>query len=673
VSKLRVVASWRCSSSQRGSKASHRDIIRYLESFLIDASIEAFSGLSMFFGWEETYKQMNFSHRVVFPNSVPASLGSSGQAVKKTLINLIRDEGFMRERPNFIITEDGKNSQFIHKMMLSDYILTVNNCAECELTLLLYPQQTLVRDLYKITCSKGHLLFMSPVRLYQSHVTIERLRKDADRGTTVAKPSPSIRLIPFLRETSCVTLINFDRLKQRKILWCQEFNQVGLDQPRLGTIRFAANKTSLRKIFSLPTAASYKYVELFSQFAQKVSGKTTFLVGDGLGSTSDILFRMTGNSVIVSTLLETDDAMPQSYPHLVQPVDAQYGSTSSIDRKSMINKINDILSEGWEDDWIDTIISCELLVSDVEIIQEDREECRNKLLDKLLSCRDWKVALIKDYIYSIQELCSRLKVILCKVSCNLKLISLGTKTQSVPEMWWIIEGVEKSNKVPLTYDPRSLGQPWRDLVYSMTLLDEHGTPKGIMDNINSRLSVYQTVDSMMDQLRSWAILPHIGSALPMDGSFTNFFYRLTTGKRPSFVRVEREDKRLRMYTKDHYRLREVIFGLAVAMVADIDIRVKMLNESESWLLDWETGSQHGSWFPYIYKSSEDISKAIPVSDVIPTLSILMSREGLSFKDVNTSVRFRSSRKRDILFFPISGTADLRKDKRKNRKNKNRQI
>ncbi|DBA37005.1 TPA_asm: L [Euphorbia alphacytorhabdovirus 1] len=658
IDRLKTFAKWRCSSRTRLLMPSETDVIRFLDGYLISVEADSMSGLAMIYGWEETYRRMKFDKRIILPNTVPASLSSSCEAVRKTLINLSRSKDQKGKREFMYFTEDVKNNRFIHKLMLSDYTERISNCVSCIRTIHMNDPEFLIQNLYALKCEEGHHIFSSRVKIYQSHVTVERLRKDGKAKLLNQTEFNRQRLSPIVR-TTVKTLLDFGKLRQRQINWnCQLGEHVNRSKI-LGNRNIITNITSLRKLYTLPTAANYKYLEIFSHCLDDIKGKNIFLLGDGLGSTSQLLSDMTDNNILVSTLLETDDAMPQSYPHLVQPTSI-FDNKTNIDRSQMVNKVNNIDSEGWHDDWRDAVDDYNAVISDIEIIDKSQCYSRDNVIKKILSLRDWEMAIIKDYIYDLNELYGRLRFILSKVKRSVRLISIGTKTPGLPEMWWIIKKTDCTRDVQLTYDPRSILYEWNDLVDAMDSLDRTDVPKLIMDEMNARISVNNSIEGMISLIRVWATLPLIGCALPENGNYTNLFYRLSCGKRPAQVHLERDSKSLRMYTKDHYRVREVLFGLAVGMLANITDRERIINESENWLLDWEIGKSTSDWYPYLYRTKEHHSAKIKIDDYIPILSCLMIQSRLSFGKIGQSVRFKQDniRKKDV-FFPISSTANLK--------------
>ncbi|BAM36035.2 RNA-dependent RNA polymerase [Persimmon virus A] len=667
LNRLRTFARWKCASTKVSRMPTIKDIQRYLESYLVRVESDCMSGLSMFYGWEETYKKMNFHRAIILPNTVPASLFSSCESVRKTLIGMMVDEDAYMARENYYIPEDTKNNRFIIKLMISDYITTKTRCEPCILTVFNTESSTLLESLYSLVCSEGHMVFQEKMKIYQSHVTIERLRKDCASGMESKKTSfARTDLIP-LPQNTVADLINFDRMRQRQINWGSALALSPPGSKVMSDGQSYTNQTSLRKIYSLPTSANYKYMELFSRYLPLIKGKNTFLVGDGLGSTSLLLSDMTGNNILVSTLLETDDAMPQSYPHLMQPI-AVRESKTNVDRKTMINRVNDLSSESWAKDWKDAASNCEIVVSDIEILGKRNCFQRDNVLNKILTLKDWDFAIIKDYIFSIEELYDRLRYILSKVKGKMTLVSLGSKTPGVPEVWWVIRKTDHSRTVQLSYDPRSIKEEWNDAMYMLEDLDRDGVPKYIMDDMNERLFINNGLDTMHNIVRYWSTLPMVGNALPKKGNFTDLFYRLSSGKRPAIIHVERENKQLRMYVKDHYKIREVLFGMAVAMLANIKDREKILNESEQWILEWELGKESSDWYPYLYRSDDSLSSKINVNDYIPYLSCMMIRDRLSFGKFGKSIRFKNEnmKKKDV-FFPISATANLKvKPYKKNR-------
>ncbi|DAC81998.1 RNA-dependent RNA polymerase [Trichosanthes associated rhabdovirus 1] len=624
-------------------------------SLLYECPASTFLGLGMFYSWEETLKKMNFSSYCHSPNTFPMTIDSMCNAARITLLGMVDRKEYPKRRTVHWISHDLCNRPRLHKLIAYDALSTFFDCQDCLHTLAKTECHLFSVEKTNLICDKGHtLLDRIKYKCKMSHVTLERLRKDADDGNS--KPDRETRrerLVPMIR-TEVRTLLDLSKARRTLIAYTNDTPYPkGLLSFTVGNQR--VSESSLNKVVSAPTSTRYKYIELFSRFREHLVGRAMVL-GDGLGQTSSILASMSGVSkIFVSTLAETGNAAPQTYPHAVQPYNTS--GYSLIDNKTLIGKHNDILSQDFLEEWSDVFRQTDILISDIEIIGEDRAIDRDVAIEKMFKERSWRFFLVKDYLYTLEEFTRRSSFIIPKCGKYLSVVTTNMRSLLAPEIWWVGGPTASEYSVRRCYDPRSMRVEWNDLVKTLMFKHEYGD-KTIIQDLQNRAMSDSTLAYMYSVILDWSIIPGLGKTLPTNGNFTDLFYIIQYYKRPEKVNPENVDSSKKLHMSDYLKLREVLFGLFVSMVADIRVRVRLMNESEKWVLDWEPNNTRTRWVPYLYLS--DGRKELPkidVSDYVPYLSMYMSLQKLLFRGVKNSVRFRSlGTSREFVGFPVSGVA-----------------
>nr|UQU68823.1 RNA-dependent RNA polymerase [Sambucus cytorhabdovirus] len=656
-----------------GMIASDRYKKNKMLSILYECPASTYLGLGMFYSWEETFKRMAFSDYCIMPNTFPITIESMCSAARATLVSLIDRDYPSIGRAVYVVSHDLANNLRHHKMLAFEAISNFYNCNKCLESIVRVDHTSFGVECLALDCEQGHnIMDRIKNRCKMSYVTIERLRKDvepveeAEDRDDEMKPA---KLLPVARHELKV-LFNLSKTRQTLIAYSENTPYpAGISKyENRGCETTAA---SLHKVFSLPTSTSYKYIEILSRFNKEVSGKVMIL-GDGLGQTSELVAAMCDvSSITLSTLADTGSAAPQTYPHAIQPIKRSHAV--KIETKLMLDKHNDILSKDYLDDWGDIFRLHDVLVSDIEIMGEEKALDRDVAIMKMLAEHDWRFFIIKDYIYSLQEFTRRSSYIIPKCGYKLCLLTTNMRSTRAPEVWWVGGPTDCGYSVRRCYDPRSMRNEWNDMIRVLTSEREYADPT-VCDDICARASSVQSLMTTYGLVLDWSTIPGLGKTLPTSGNFTELFYDLQHYKRPEKVSFENVDPLKKLHMSDYLRLREILFGLFVSMVADIRARTHLMCESDAWVLDWEPNTMRTKWVPYLYLS--DGRRQLPpidISDYVPYLSMYMMKQRLLFRGYKSSVRFRSvGVKREVACFPVSGVAYrsfiMKKTKSRTRRN-----
>ncbi|UJP29483.1 RNA-dependent RNA polymerase (RdRp) [Strawberry virus 2] len=647
--RILMLAEWRCIHNSDWKVPTREAIIRTAEAIIGDTSLTKWSGMSGFFSWPDAMKKYYFSSEIMEPDTIPVTTASACRAIRESILGLILSGNSFPPRQSYILPEDSKSSKIILKLMFYGWLQATTKCAEClKLVSFFSPFTLFSQKPDSLICSKGHYVTqkLKPSSILRSKVTLDNLRKHCDAAVEGVQREKTEPLWTPLRFTTCISLFHARSLHAKTIPFSH-----GRSDKLINVIPIPG--VDLMKLLSLPTNAMYKYLEIFSHLALELQSlKTGFLTGNGLGGTSTVLSHTWKGNLIISTLLDTGSAIPQMYPHA--NLCYRQSSNPSIDSSSMVNRANDVLHPRWELDWAPLLEDrrADLLISDIEINDIDGSDARQRIITKLLSVRNWRFAVIKDYIYRSHELEDRLSMIM-GFTDDIQLITCNTRQRIMPEVWWVLKSISKKETARIGYHESVFNSIWDSI--STGINDADSLRLAVIKEMNRIMYNLTNRQMMMSKIRSWSTIPIAGCALPHNGTYTRLLGYLQRGKKPKDVQYQDKGGK-KLYFSDYDHLRSVLFGLGVAMLASAVDRETLLNESQFWVLDWEYGGNY--WKPYLKKMSEPY-KPVHVYDYIPVLSNLMFREKLLFRTVKTRISFQHSKGRKNLCFPITKTAALK--------------
>ncbi|DBA37175.1 TPA_asm: L [Primula alphacytorhabdovirus 2] len=657
LNQLWRVARWKCRESKGAvSHVTDSEILRTYINTVTQAGDHGFMGMAMFYCWDETAKRINVYPEMVSPVSNPVSIAAACSAMRANFLSLIHKRMPAMQPRSRVITDDEKYNGIVYKMILSEWADEHMKCDGCKAAVDCMDHRNLEWEIRTRECRQSHKIWdrMGAYPWIKSSVTVERLRKDCDAGHII-DPRPTLKAANPERSFS-IDLLTAPEMRSRAsyLGYQPPIYDMMYESPTGPTIY------SFLTLKSLPTVTWYKWSDIASRFRKMIKGRDIFCVGDGLGTSGSVMVAHGASHVIISTLLDPDDAIPQTYVHNTSPMCTEL-NTDRIDDKMMIDRVNNVLDPNWMKDWRPAVARCSMLVSDIEIIDRSRHHDRNTVFRNLIRMKDWDVAIIKDYLFDPSELANRLSTV-AATCVEWRLTTTKLRSSFYPEVWWILTSVQ-SNRIreeasAVSVDARNITGLWRSI--SNTLQDRH-EGDDIDDEVVCAMDMIMPIhgrDKMMTYLRSWATFPIVGSLLPSNGSFTHVFLYLQKSKRPSHVRMQRESGKLKLYDSDYYALRERLFGLAVSALADIYDRLRLVNESSLWHIEWYE-KRKGSWWCRLVRDPDYPDTPIRVIDYVPILTLQMAREKLIFEDIGTSVEFMAeNRQRDTVFFPISKNASL---------------
>ncbi|UTN00444.1 putative viral polymerase [Hyptis latent virus] len=620
---------------------SDEEIARGIITILSSSSPQGFIGIAMFFCWPETAKQLMMAYsEMVPPNTNPITIESSCLAVKQSLISLSLRQRWRCWTRFSVLSEDEKNSLWTIKKLLYMRLLK-QSCLDCK-RLVSRLRTNDIRRVKILSCASLHRTFdgMDELPWKRSFVTTERLRKDCEAWERTLTARSSNQLIPDMSIYHHTLFTKSDIIMRPT---AEAFIRSDLHN-EFPEGYYYYSPYHLRSVDTLPTKTHAKYKLLLSGYQREIMNRDVFMIGDGLGSSSLTLAEMGAKTVTVSTLLQPDSAIPQTYVHNVFPSSLKW-SASNIKQGICPDKINDITDPRWIESWRPIVAECSVLVSDIEMFQREAEEQREKGLISALSLKSWDLVIYKDYIYSSHQMSNMLKIVESSRAEAWKCITTELRSSHYPECWWIIKNTTQLRKVGLGITPDRLNRLWNRFLERM--VDPY---PWIEDDDEMRMNMSiitddPSKDKMMTYVRSWLSFPTVGLFYPDSGQFTRIYYYMKKMKSPAVARMQRFNQGLRMYNKDYYRLRDVMLCLALGMCSDSNVVCEEMVRTEYWYLTWEN-YRDDEYDCTLRRSKEPQGLRAEIDNYLPMVTQMLRSDGISFPELDSSVPFRSTKRSD---------------------------
>ncbi|UXD79146.1 RNA-dependent RNA polymerase [Alphacytorhabdovirus alphapogostemi] len=654
--ELRRMSEWTVLRSHPDrTKVTGSEVERVMIDTLNSADSHGFLGLAMFYCWEETAKAYCKSYpELVPPTTNPVSIASACESVRLSLIALI-DRNIVHgiPRPELILEEE-KDNKVIFKTLIINSLEKATSCSACISYVKRLETNDVWRDIKFQSCHYGHKLsdWFPRFPWIKSYITVERLRKDCESLLPQENAKRMAMRGCTVKNNFVTTLLSSENLRIRPETRVRNIPVNPDNDMSSGYTSF-----HLMTLASYPTSTAYKMQDILGGCGVRVAEKKCFCIGDGLGTSSSVLSAMGASEVISSTMLEPDDAIPHAYSHNVSPVPQFYG-ISNVNSSFASDRHNDVRSSIWETDWKNELRDCDVLYSDIEIVNRDDWESRQTAVFKIANSGMRSVTVIKDYIWSQEELANRLGAIWPSRARSWQLVTTRFRSHHYPEVWWILKDTSPYTSGDLLYPfSDKLSSIWigfkralNDTVYDISREDNL-----LISSLHSPLMLTK----MVSVVKSWAVYDLMGSLLPQDGHFTSLYYYLLKAKRPFSIKSS-DDSKHKLYKSDYLEIRTKMFAIAVSMLASIDDRLDMIRNSGQWTLSWK---RYADKWDIRLKRNDEISE--PECDVIkyvPTLNMMMREQGLLFEERKDTVEFKYTKNRKELCFPVTAlSASLRKE------------
>ncbi|DBA37049.1 TPA_asm: L [Ilex alphacytorhabdovirus 1] len=634
-----------------------------MEKILQNADLGSFLGLALFFSWSTMGYMESYSWYIP-PSTIPVTLESACVSIKESLIAFLRLNKGVINRLSTVLIEETKDSGLSCKLIMIAKLKRISkSCSRCLTALKLFPSHQLASINSTIICGDGHnTLERYNLKIDVLRCTLDKLRKESSAYEFISESPGIYSQIKPMRYNSVTCIIDSARLRMAFDNVNEEYM---LNANRATTILpdecFRYHIDDICKIQTQPTSASYKYLDILSYLStlrDHPPATRIFVIGDGLGSTSEMIFRITRRYILVSTLLDSEAVISQTMPNLF----GDYETNGTIDKTTMVNKVNNILKEEWTENWNFVSESYLEVWSDIELLGPERWKDRQLALKKILELNRWKRAVIKDYIYNKREFEFRISCIL-KYSTKYKLITSRLRQKGHPECWWLIYDVSGAQygdhhmSTYIIYKPNIMSNAWDQYVTHMKI--DPTSYDATVSEANKTLITGTKLNRMKNIVKNWC-RSEAGSLIPNPGEdYTKILGRLQTSRRPAAARMFDGNPGLHLYKSSESDLRLKLLTVACSMLAHNIDRIKFLSETPYWQLSYKTSTGKITWWPYLKRTTSIVGPMIS-NDYIAVLSMHMKMCKLQFLTYDPEIYFDYSRgKRKILCFPVAKNMILR--------------
>ncbi|DBA36531.1 TPA_asm: L [Alnus trirhavirus 1] len=350
------------------------------------------------------------------PNTSPYTLYSVGKAMKQYTLN------FMSNDPTRYIDKDIEYLP-VEFGNLRDEVLTCtvfrllareeHACALCfvEINRLMY------EDNFKTICtehSTDELISDGVVKLRYYPVTVDKLSKAAERIIYLPKRRPPIS---YENIPSCRMLISGLNNSIRS----GHSTAVEDDHSEFPLMGVEWQKYCKSGLF--PTASRYKWSCVMREIVQRFQFDDALIFGDGLGGISDLTNLFFPHAKItVMSFMQVSDAINHSTIGCIPP---EYkGDTTRLDVFYQANRINDVTSPSFLEDWESCNRNFDVLFSDVELPRDIEDEVYFRYISNLCGL-GIKMACFKIYLNKVSRSINALAKI-CQTYSHVDLITCST-------------------------------------------------------------------------------------------------------------------------------------------------------------------------------------------------------------------------------------------------------
>ncbi|ADE61677.1 polymerase protein [Cacao swollen shoot Togo A virus] len=600
----------------------------------------SFSILAGFYLWEETVRELSDLSWAVMPLSYPATPTSIGIAAKNSLIRLAQKTMEIKINSSWIVSPLVKVDPGI--LLKSNLLFWRGGfkaqCSDC----IQAGMSCRIRsyyawdDLSRIRCNQGHSVFtLKAWRMLKKIVMDIETIGDTIPSVPRKQYSPEVSRLSLTRSEGTSQIL----VKSSEIQGYSEFpHQVPgneyLERPDLNV--------QLRYSYSIPTKALYRIHEGLSALESLRDYGAILVLGDGFGYSSVMCKFMCKNSRVYSWTLIDASSGVQHCLRLSKPP-THYSRHLKIDITSTIDLLSDVsnpnfpktLSTFCHDKQIDLIISeVELLYSGAimspsQIVMMYYQSGTTRILHK----------------FDFKEFSEIVELIQCMRHCFSDWVIFQTPSVGFHsgELWVYMN------------EPRQTIINHKYLSYNATIAiydkmrfahENMGRfhPGEYLDRVNQYLDSTYLASFREQLLDTWFQDATIMYWKEQD--FSQLYYSLRTGKRPSFVYDTQGNTVYYLHADMTEKLFERLMTLALSQLEDLQNQLPVIL-SRNWKLKWERSQEKvGVRSSYKWAPALSTEEHTPIPHRVKTSilshlpGVMAIREGRSkYTVIGNKIRF----------------------------------
>ncbi|AJG39179.1 RNA-dependent RNA polymerase [Wuhan Insect virus 4] len=634
------------------------------QTMISDCPVGNFIGLGLLYSWAETRQMMDLDANWE-PDDDPPSLRGACEASRRVLYSYISNiPAALRPRKTFNLVDEMKDIGLCYKLIACQKLMSYEGyCSYCMIELMSAPVREYTEQILHAICKRGHhVLERYRLKVNLSYVSMDRLRKDCMAHVrSIKEVTKKMNRQINLKYDHLITLFRTTEHRPKFYRVSDNALRIASDaRLRFDSESMLYSETDIMKVITKPTSALYKYSEIFNHLRLKEFKSDILLLGDGSGWTSSLLRENIhhNSTIYVSTLISSESVMPQTMPHLFDHT----MNLSNIDKTSMVNKVNNILDDRWGEDWEPIASVCGILISDIELIGENRYQDRELMFRKLLSVTSWKIACIKDYVYNYRELSRRVDIIV-RGSVSFELLTSVHRQRKLPEVWWVIKNSTlidmgfDDNETCLNFVPEIMTSFWSNTMSGLCKRNAIEWPLTL--EIDDHLLNKSMYDSMIQRARIYCTVPTVGCLIPHQNNFTRVLGKLQSGFRPAKVSFSRWERSVKLYKSNEIKLTEILIIIAASMISNVKTRVDFINNARFMMVKWSGKPNTNTWMPRLEMNTERNPGFEVNIDYIGVLNRFFNKQQLCFREVSFPIKFAYSKKRGTLCYPVAKNMVIR--------------
>ncbi|DBA36541.1 TPA_asm: L [Chrysanthemum trirhavirus 1] len=339
-----------------------------------------FQGVGLFFTNREFCESFLQLPHMPKPNTYPYTLRSVGLAAKETVMLLLRKIDkilpTLRNIDHYPVEFSNLRDEIINILYLRQFLKRDGCCIRCIKEISLLSSRSPYKKLCDDHVFSPDLIFAGVLRLAYYPTTVDRLSKEATR--LMYRPMLSrchpIDHIPGVRH-----IIHDIKRSSRTGQDTDGSHVEDEELPKMGS-----TWQKYCRAAAFPTASRYKWSCILNKLREDIMPKDFLIFGDGLGGISDIVNIMFPESnITIMSFMDVSDAINHSTIGCIPP---EYkGDMSKIDVYYQANRINNVISGAFKEDWRSSTRQFTICISDVELPRDTSPSEKILSLENLCS------------------------------------------------------------------------------------------------------------------------------------------------------------------------------------------------------------------------------------------------------------------------------------------------
>ncbi|DBA36879.1 TPA_asm: L [Cypripedium gammacytorhabdovirus 1] len=566
---------------------------------LMKCSSSALMGLSMFYTWPEKFAEVAlYDGGSLFPDTCPPTLSSACSASQANLRDIIRRCNI--DAPSqLIISRKSKN-----------------------------PLQQIKAFWYRVLCTEGEVCprcLKLIINFQTEHPLSLSISLKCDLGhVTISKRMMNIRILTasedrLLKDSLPYVLIPRSINNAIEILKCPAICELHgvFSEPSMGNyedinLLFRPDWSTINLYScSLPTNSKcrvYESLSILKHTINPIIPDNGVIFGDGLGESSRLLSHFFPRTKwIASSLYDSENAIPQSYPHSLIPSNPL--PEGNVDYSISKMQFNDLSSPDFVERWSQWISGgfcwC-------EIETKDSKAC---YINNLLSIHNWDLILLRVEFNSYEEASSIISLIGSQ-SENMRVFITGSLRVDELECIIILTETKVTPFKKNLVSPEHFARTYQIALTDLRALSNSLYYISYLSNLEEK----DEVTRMIRRCDHWFAKTGITHLLSCTKLYTPLWWDIQTGKIPEVIRNLGANKVYYLYQSDVLALQARLISMALSCLKELEELEREAKIFDLWKIEI---TQSGCRIRIrLLRSSERINYGVDHNDIKRFVPIL---------------------------------------------------